>query len=404
MATNYVPFQGGTGTGDSTNAPAGGYLLPPEQGEILVKGLLVETGAIQLAGDAKSTSSRKTNFPIWLGQPDAAFVGEGAAKPKTGAGFDQATLDIKKVASIIVFTDEMIEDLQNGDLNVLADAGVRQAISKTIDNAAVSGLSFNSCLVAQPGVQTQTTAGVQNVAAGVVVGSDTVSGVDDRLQKAISAAMGQLETNGYGDPANMGVLLGFGWQQTLRDARRTTGAPLYDGGTYAGQSIDALYGLDRAHSSALATQGTTQVAVTAYTAPNATVGSTAGIFVGAPVQTSGSTVGYVKTITDATHVVVSTNAGVNLTGTTVTTSSLILSPQAVVVHKPNLHVRVRSDVSVSTSNEASLAMPGGTPGTEGTGGGSTISLFENNLFAVRYEARLGFLIHDPSRSIVPIWG
>jgi hypothetical protein len=397
---NYVPFIGGTGTGDATNAPAGGFLLPPEQGEILVKGLLVETGAIQLAGDARATSARKTNFPIWLGQPDAAFVGEGATKPVTGASFDQVSLNIKKVATIVVFTDEMIEDLQNGDLNVLVDAGVRQALSKRVDQAAISDSQFDSCLIAQPGVQSQTTGGVQPVNAGVVIGSDTVTNVDDRLQKAISAAMGVLETNGYGDPNNIGVLLGFGWQQTLRDARMTDGRPLYDGGTFAGQSIDALYGLSRAHSTALANAARPAVAVTAYTAPNATVASTAGIFVGAPVQTSGSTVGYVKTITDATHVVVSDASGNNLTGTTVTSSSLILSPQAVVVHKPNLHVRVRSDVSVATSNEATLALPTG--GQEG-GGTASVSLFQNNLFAARYEMRLGFLVHDPSRAIVPIW-
>jgi hypothetical protein len=399
--TNYVPFQGGLGSTDTTNGPSGGYLLPPEQGEILVNGILVETGAIQLAGDARATTSRKTNFPIWLGQPDASFVGEGASKPVTGASLDQTTLDIKKVATIVVFTDEMIEDLMNGDLNVLVDAGVRQALSKRVDLAAISDVQFNSCLVARPGVQSTTSGGVQPVASGIVIGSDTVSGVDDRLQKAISSAMGVLETNGYGDPSNMGVLLGFGWQQTLRDARATNGRPLYDGGTYAGQSIDALYGLDRAHSTALANAGTAQVSVTAYTAPNVTVASTAGIFVGAPIQTTGATVGYVKSITNGTTLVASDASGNNLTGTTITASSKILSPQAVVVHKPNLHVRVRSDISVTTSNEATLALP--STGQEG-GGPQSVSLFQNNLFAARYEMRLGFLTHDPSRSIVPIWG
>jgi hypothetical protein len=395
---NYVPFIGGTGTGDSTNNVRGGYLLPPEQGEILVNGVLVETGALQLAGDARATTSRKTNYPIWLGQPDADFVGEGSAKPVTGASFGQATIDIKKLASIIVFTDEMLEDLQNGDLNVLADAGVRQAIAKKVDqhivglgaSAGAAGASnFNTTLVGNyPG-------------AGVTIGADTVSNVDDRLQKAVSAAMGVLEGNGYGDPSNMGVLLGFGWQQTLRDSRDAHGRPMYDGGTFAGQSIDPLYTLDRGHSTNLAKAGTAAVAVSAYTAPAATVASTAGIFIGAPVLTSGSVVGYVKTIVDATHVHVGDASGNDLTGTTVTSSSTILSPQAVVVHKPNVHARIRSDISVRVSNEASLNLP--SDGIEGDSAAS-VSLFQNNLTAVRYEMRLGVFVHDVARAVVPIWG
>ena len=396
--TNYVPFQGGTGSGDATYAKSGGYLLPPEQGEILVNGILVETGGLQLAGDARSTTSRRTQFPIWLGQPDASFVGEGQAKPLTGASLGQAILNIKKIASIVVFTDEMIEDLQNGDLNVLVDAGVRQGISKVIDQNAVglaqTASNFDSTFL-------------NSIQQSVSIGADSVSGVDDRLQVAVSAAMGKLEANGYGDPTNMGVLLSFGWQQKLRDARRTSGAPLYDGGTYAGQSIDPLYGLERAHSTALSNALVSNgVTVSAYTAPNATVSSTAGLYVGAPVTTTGAVVGYVKTITDSTHVVVADITGTNLTGTTVTTSSLIQTPQAVVVHRPNLHVRVRQDVGVAVSNEATLtSFPGdGPPSSEGGGSTSTVSLFQNNLTAVRYETRLGFMIHDAARAVVPIYG
>ena len=408
MATNYVPFQGGTGAQDSTYGPSGGYLLPPEQGEILVNGILVETGGLQLAGDARATSARKTNFPIWLGQPDAFFVGEGAQKSVTGASFSQTSLNIKKVATIVVFTDEMIEDLQNGDLNVLVDAGVRQAISKVVDQnvgglGAASGAAFasnfDSTLV---GLTPATGNATVNIAT-----ADTVTNVDDRLQRAISSALNTLETNGYGDPNNIGVLLGFGWQQTLRDARDGFGRPMYDGGSFAGQSIDALYGLDRAHSTALSNAGTAQLAVSSYSAPTVTVSSTAGLVIGAPIVTTSTqaVVGYVKAIINGTTFTASDASGTNLTGSTISSSSSILSPQAVLVHKPNLHVRVRKDVSLATSNEASLVLPGnGPPASEGGGSNQTLSLFQNNLFAARYEMRLGFLIHDAARSVVPIWG
>src|SRR5262252_5020975 len=95
---------------------AGGYLLPIEQGELLTQAILVESGAIALAGDSRATSAVKMQFPIWLGAPTAAAVGEGASKPVTGAEFGQAVMNVKKFASIVLFTDEMIEDVQAGDL------------------------------------------------------------------------------------------------------------------------------------------------------------------------------------------------------------------------------------------------------------------------------------------------
>jgi hypothetical protein len=60
---------------------------------------------------------------------------------------------------------------------------------------------------------------------------------------------------------------------------------------------------------------------------------------------------------------------------------------------------------VAVSNEATLTtLPNdGPPSTEGGGSPTTVSMFQNNLVAVRYETRLGFLIHDPARAVVAIY-
>lgn len=389
---NYVPFQGGVGSEDGTYGPSGGYLLPPEQGEILVNGILVETGAIQLAGDARATRSRRTHFPIWLGRPDAQFVGEGQPKPVTGASLGQGTLNIKKAATIVVFTDEQIEDMMNGDLNVLVDSGVRQALSVVIDQNAVGSVAssaFDSTLLGTG-------------STGVPLVADTVSGVNDQLQRGVSAAMGILESNGYGNPQNMGVLLGFGWQQVLRDARMTDGRPIYDGGTFAGQSIDPLYSLDRAHSTALPSASSSVAVSTGGVTGTASVGSTnaALVYPGAPVFTSATNNTVVGTVTAVNASGVLTFSG----GGTLTTSNVVGQPKAVVFHKPNVHVRVRQDVQVTASNEASIAMPTQTEPYQEGQTTSTVSLFQNNLTAIRYECRLGYFIHDAARAVVPIWG
>lgn len=302
---NQIPFAEGTGA-------AGGYLIPDLQASLLTNGLLRENGAIQLAGDARATSAKKEVFPIWLGTPTAGFVGEGARKPVTGGEFGQANINIKKVASIVLFTEEQKDDVRNGDLDVLVDSGVRSAISDVIDQHIVGKANGTNLTTSFDTMLRSTTATVE------------LGTTQDKLRLAISAAMGKLEANGYQDPGQMGVVLASDVRQPIRDARSAldSTAELYGG---AG---DPLYGLQDAYSTNLSTFASTAA---------------------------------------ATKIV------------------------AYVVYKPNLHVRIRKDVTVKISNEATV--------NDGT---ADRFLFQENLTAVLYETRLGFMVHDLNRAVVAI--
>lgn len=304
---NQIPISGAT-------PGAGGFVLPTEQGDILTNGVLQEVGALQLCGDSRATNSRKTQFGIWLGAPTAGFVGEGAAKPVTGAEFGQATMNVKKVATIVIFTDEMLEDVQAGDLNPLVDAGVRTAIADVID-ANIIGKDN--------GVDIATNFDNMLRSTTAVVEYDQTK--TDALSRAVSAAMGTLEANGYGNPASMGLLLGTGFGQILRDARSAVdaAAPIYGPG-----GLDPTYGVGSVVSSNLS-------------AANAAAAAT-------------NVVGYL-------------------------------------VSKPNLHARIRKDVTLTTSTEATV--------NDGT---ADRKLFQENLTAVRYETRLAFFAHDLNRAVVKI--
>jgi hypothetical protein len=170
--------------------------------------------------------------------------------------------------------------------------------------------------------------------------------------------------------------------------------------TVAGQSIDALYGLTRGHSTNLGNAADAQIAITLGGASGtATVGAgdKTKNLVGFGVVQSGAVIGVVSAVNSSTGVLTFTGGG------TLTTSDKLNSPKACVVHRPNLHVRVRSDVSVAVSNEASLPIPNqGPPGAEGQST-TVVSLFQNNLTAIRYETRLGAFIHDPGRALVTIY-
>jgi HK97 family phage major capsid protein len=219
---------------------AGGIVLPEAQGALLTNGLLREAGAIALAGDARTTGSRREAFAIWNGNPTAEVVGEGGTKPVTGGEFAGGTLNIRKIASIVTFTDEMLEDVQSGDLNVLVDSGVREAIADVADAQALgkdSGTDITGAF------DSELTATTQSVELGTQ---------PDALQIAVSAAMGSLEANGYA--SNLGILASGDVARYVRDARLfTVGA-----GTATAQGLyqnpqDPFYGLERFTSTNLNT-------------------------------------------------------------------------------------------------------------------------------------------------------
>ena len=300
---------------------AGGILLPEAQGALLTKGVLQEAGALAFAGDARTTSSRREAFTIWNGTPTAEIVGEGGTKPVTGGEFGGGTLNIKKIASIVTFTDEQLEDVQNGDMNVLVDSGVREAIADVADANAVgkdSGTNISGAFDSELTATTQTV--------------EWDSSKQDGIALAISAAMGTLEANGYGkNPNNLGVLVHPSVARSIRDARITG----VSGGGTASATVSAL------------SQGLYQPVDPFY---------------GLPIYTSTN----LNTFAEA--------AGSN-------------KVVAVVAHRPNIHVRIRHDVRVSRSNEASV---GGT------------SLWQNDLTGFRYVWRGGLYVHDLDRAVVAI--
>jgi len=304
---NFTPLSGAADA-------SGGLLLPPEQAGLLTNGILSEFNSLSIAGDTRVTSSRQNAFQIYNGAPTASFVGEGGTKPVTGAEVLGGTLNIRKVSTIITFTDEMLEDLQNGDFNVLVDSGIRTAISDVIDENVVGrggganvATNFDSMLRST----TQT------------IEVDTTR--QDGYQLAVSAAMGSLEANGYGN--DMGLVIPGDAARYVRDARSTGG-----GTASATAQAQALYG---------------QVSDPFYNLPRVISSNLDNV---TSVAGSGKIVGYV-------------------------------------VARPNLHARIRGDVVVTPSNEATI---GGT------------SLYQNDLTALRYVTRVGFWVHDLSRSVVAL--
>jgi hypothetical protein len=85
---------------------------------------------------------------------------------------------------------------------------------------------------------------------------------------------------------------------------------------------------------------------------------------------------------------INTNYSTNLNNIATPAATAIVG---YLVYAPNLHMRIRKDVLVKASSEATVF------------DGTTLrNMFQENLTALVYETRLGFFVHDLNRAVVKI--
>jgi HK97 family phage major capsid protein len=236
MMANAIPLLEGTST-------SGGTLIrPASYGTTLVDAVFRLSPTLSLS-NVERVDTNKELISVYAGRPTAAFVNEAAAKPVTGAEYREMTVNIKKIATTVMYTSELLQDARE-DPTLLVNADVVGAFNDLIDahllgyaNGSQITTSFDAALRSS----TQT---IEYVQAN-----------QDALATAISGAMGLVEANGYTPTA---AVLPNDAKLAMRNARTTTGAPLYanatePGGGFANRERTGLYGLEFAYSSNLPT-------------------------------------------------------------------------------------------------------------------------------------------------------
>ncbi len=218
---NAVPLLEGTSTSGGT------LIVPAAYGTTLVNGILRKSAALSLSR-VQRVNTNKALFSVYAGRPTAAFVNEAAAKPTTGAEYTELAINIKKMATIVMYTEELLEDARE-DPTVLINADVADAFQYLID-AHILGYSAGSQITTSfDGALRASTSTVEYVQAN-----------QDALATAVSAAMASVENAGY---TPNGLLLANDAKQVLRDARDTTGRPLMMEG-FTGREQETVYGLN----------------------------------------------------------------------------------------------------------------------------------------------------------------
>lgn len=218
---NAIPLLEGT-------AASGGYLVPDQFVQGAFQRGIDRQSAVASLAQVRRVNGKTVKLTEYVGRPVAAFVAEGAAKAATGAEYAQVTVDIKKIAAIVMYTEELLDDAQD-DPTVLINADVRAAFADLIDSHA---LGRNAAGVITSQFNSELSETTQTVELGTT---------GDALAVAVSSAMATIEANGY---TVNGAILANDGRAHLRNARGTGDnayTPLYSGGFT--QPADSLYGV-----------------------------------------------------------------------------------------------------------------------------------------------------------------
>lgn len=214
---------------------AGGFLVSEQYGQTLQNTIRRESAVMALSR-VDRVVGRRQKYAVYAGRPTAAFVAEGAAKPATGAELAEITVNVKKIATIVLYSEELIEDARE-DPTVLVSADVEAAFQDLIDAHAL-GYAAGAAIVGQ--FDSELTNTTQ---------TDELGATGDAFAAAVSAGFERVESNG-GTPS--GIVAASDVRAHLRDARGAgdnVTRPVYTDGF--GREPDTLYGVPIRYSSNL---------------------------------------------------------------------------------------------------------------------------------------------------------
>jgi len=224
---NAIPLLEGTDA-------SGGYLVRDTYGQTLQDALLRESAILQLCRVDRVPGKRQ-RYTVYAGRPTASFVAEGAAKTATGAEFSEIVANVKKMASVVLYTDEMLADAVE-DPRILINADVQGALADLVDAHAI-GKSNGTNLTTSFDTALRSCSSTNEYVSGGA-----------GLASSVSAALTKVEANGY---RPSGIVLASDGRGVMRDARSSndTTNPVYTPGFE--REPDSLYGLPISYSSNL---------------------------------------------------------------------------------------------------------------------------------------------------------
>lgn len=157
-------------TVDPILSPEAGSTLLPRQVTDMIFEDVARTSIVQQLARRIPLPSSGVAIPITTGKPTAGWVAEGDRKPVSDGTVGTKLMDPKKLATIIVFSEEYLRNDLVGLFTVIRDQ-IREAFADAFDAAAIRGEStpFTSYL-------TETTKSVE-IGTGTDLYADFIDGL-----------------------------------------------------------------------------------------------------------------------------------------------------------------------------------------------------------------------------------
>lgn len=161
----------------TTPDSAGGFNVDSVLSSQVIEEVRSKSVALRAGATTIPMQSNELRIARFLTAPSAGWVAEGADIGVTDSTFDQVTLKPKKVAAIIVSTNEFWEDAQNGP--AMLRSAVARALAEAVDHAILYGAGSG----AEPqGILGATGVNAISVAAAPTDYSEIVEGVGTVLE------------------------------------------------------------------------------------------------------------------------------------------------------------------------------------------------------------------------------
>lgn len=172
-----------------------------------------EVGVINIKGNT-------IKLPTWVNATTAAWVGEGATITKSKGTTGRLSYSVKKLASLVSITEEMLEDnMTTEDLYNLIVQSVGNTQASIIENGIINGESTN-----MEGIFTNVNVAVVTVATGnTALRTASATAVDNALMDLDAAIPDEY----VGSVNNAVAMMSKYTLAQLRKMKTTTGAYMY---------------------------------------------------------------------------------------------------------------------------------------------------------------------------------
>lgn len=168
---------------------AGGYLVPPEYSTQLIEMIYAQTVVRKAGATVIPMNSNTLYIPKQTGSATANWIGENTAITDSNPTFEQIQLTAKKLAAMVVFSNELLQD-SNPQVEAIVMNDLAKAIALAEDLAFLQGTGTNN----EPkGIINQTS--INTILAGTDGADLTYDMIIDAIKSIQTASLGNFKPN-----------------------------------------------------------------------------------------------------------------------------------------------------------------------------------------------------------------